>query len=100
MAHEEKIKLAIELIKFFLYLVTLIISIAFAFNSMDKRISIIESEMKYKPASLWLGQHHPPHRKTRSSLPAGRQVKDDINKKIESEISRVSVPPLSGKVKK
>ena len=28
MAHEDKIKLAIELIKFFLYIVTLIISIA------------------------------------------------------------------------
>ena len=60
MPKEDKVKLAIELIKFFLYIVTLIISIAFAFNSMDKRISIIESEMKYKPASLWLGQHHTP----------------------------------------
>ena len=100
MPKEDKVKLAIELIKFFLYIVTLIISIAFAFNSMDKRISIIESEMKYKPASLWLGQHHITLRKARPGLPTGRQVKDDINKKIESEISRVSIPPLSGKVKK
>ena len=76
MAHEEKIKLAIELIKFFLYLVTLIISIAFAFNSMDKRISIIESEMKYKVNTTLL-------------LEKLDQVKDDINKKIESEISKV-----------
>ncbi|MHB8854205.1 MAG: hypothetical protein ACYC6P_12745 [Ignavibacteriaceae bacterium] len=87
MPKEDKIKLAIELIKFFLYLVTLIISIAFAFNSMDKRISIIESEMKYKVNTTLL-------------LEKLDQVKDDINKKIESEISRVSVPPLSGKVKK
>ncbi len=87
MPKEDKVKLAIELIKFFLYIVTLIISIAFAFNSMDKRISIIESEMKYKVNTTLL-------------LEKLDQVKDDINKKIESEISRVSVPPLSGKVKK
>ena len=87
MPKEDKVKLAIELIKFFLYIVTLIISIAFAFNSMDKRISIIESEMKYKVNTTLL-------------LEKLDQVKDDINKKIESEISRVSVPQLSGKVKK
>ena len=87
MPHEDKIKLTIELIKFFLYIVTLIISIAFAFNSMDKRISIIESEMKYKVNTTLL-------------LEKLDQVKDEINKKIESEISRVSTPTLSGKVKK
>ncbi len=76
MAHEDKIKLAIELIKFFMYIVTLIISIAFAFNSMDKRISIIESEMKYKVNTTLL-------------LEKLDQVKDEINKKIESEISKV-----------
>ena len=76
MAHEDKIKLVIELIKFFLYIVTLIISIAFAFNSMDKRISIIESEMKYKVNTTLL-------------LEKLDQVKDEINKKIESEISKV-----------
>ncbi len=76
MAHEDKIKLVIELIKFFLYIVTLIISIAFAFNSMDKRISIIESEMKYKVNTTLL-------------LEKLDQVKDEINKKIESEISQI-----------
>jgi uncharacterized protein YoxC len=76
MPKEDKIKLVIELIKFFLYIVTLIISIAFAFNSMDKRISIIESEMKYKVNTTLL-------------LEKLDQVKDEINKKIESEISKV-----------
>ena len=76
MPKDEKIKLAIELIKFFLYIVTLIISIAFAFNSMDKRISIIESEMKYKVNTTLL-------------LEKLDQVKDEINNKIESEISKV-----------
>ena len=76
MPKDEKIKLAIELIKFFLYIVTLIISIAFAFNSMDKRISIIESEMKYKVNTTLL-------------LEKLDTVKDEINKKIESEISKV-----------
>ncbi len=85
MPKEDKIKLTIELIKFFLYIITLVISIAFAFNSMDKRISIIESEMKYKVNTTLL-------------LEKLDQVKDEINKKIESEISRVYVP--SGKVKK
>ena len=76
MPREDKIKLAIELIKFFLYVITLIISIAFAFNSMDKRISIIESEMKYKVNTTLL-------------LEKLDEVKDEINKKIESEISKV-----------
>ena len=76
MPHEDKKKLTIELIKFFLYIITLVISIAFAFNSMDKRISIIESEMKYKVNTDLL-------------LEKLDQVKDDINKKIESEISKV-----------
>ena len=76
MPKDEKIKLAIELIKFFLYIITLVISIAFAFNSMDKRISIIESEMKYKVNTTLL-------------LEKLDTVKDEINKKIESEISKV-----------
>ena len=76
MPKDEKIKLAIELIKFFLYIITLVISIAFAFNSIDKRISIIESEMKYKVNTTLL-------------LEKLDQVKDEINKKIESEISKV-----------
>ena len=75
MAHDDKIKLAIELIKFFLYIITLVISIAFAFNSMDKRISILESEMKYKVNTTLL-------------LEKLDQVKDEINKKIEVEISK------------
>jgi uncharacterized protein YoxC len=84
MAKEEKIKLAIELIKFFLYLVTLIISIAFAYNSIEKRISILEYEMKYKVNTTLL-------------LEKLDQVKDQINQKIETEISRVSFP--LGKIK-
>ena len=76
MPREDKIKLAIELIKFFLYIITLVISIAFAFNSMDKRISILESEMKYKVNTTLL-------------LEKLDQVKDEINKKIEVEISKV-----------
>ncbi len=43
---------------------------------MDKRISIIESEMKYKVNTTLL-------------LEKLDQVKDEINKKIESEISKV-----------
>lgn len=76
MAREDKIKLAIELIKFFLYVITLIISIAFAFNSMDKRISILESEMKYKVNTTLL-------------LEKLDEIKDEINKKIETEIEKV-----------
>jgi len=74
MPREDKIKLAVELIKFFLYIITLIISIAFTFNSMDKRISIIESEMKYKVNTDLL-------------LEKLDQIKDEINKKIEPEMS-------------
>ena len=83
MAKEEKIKLAIELIKFSLYLVTLVISIAFVYSSIEKRISILEYEMKYKVNTTLL-------------LEKLDQVKDQINQKIETEISRVSFP--SGKI--
>ncbi len=76
MPREDKIKLTIELVKFFLYVITLIISIAFAFNSMDKRISILESEMKYKVNTTLL-------------LEKLDQVKEEINKKIETEIEKV-----------
>lgn len=76
MPREDKIRMAVELIKFFLYIITLVVSIAFAFNSMDKRISIIESEMKYKVNTTLL-------------LEKLDQVKDEINKKIETEISKV-----------
>ncbi len=84
MAKEEKIKLAIELIKFSLYLITLMISIAFAYNSIEKRISILEYEMKYKVNTTLL-------------LEKLDQVKDQINQKIETEISRVSFSLGRGK---
>lgn len=76
MPKEDKIKLAVELIKFSVYIITLVISIAYAFNSMDKRISVLESEMKYKVNTAIL-------------LERLDQVKDDINKKIETEIEKV-----------
>jgi uncharacterized protein YoxC len=76
MAQEEKLKLALDLTKFFVYLITIIISISFAYNSIDKRISIIESEMNHKVTTTKL-------------MEKLDEMKNDINRKIETEIAKV-----------
>ena len=48
MSQEEKLKYSIDIIKFVIYLITLIIGILAAYNSLDKRLSVIETEMQYK----------------------------------------------------
>ncbi len=77
MSQEEKVKYSIDIIKFVIYLITLIIGILAAYNSLDKRLSVIETEMQYK---VDIGK----------LLEKLDMVKIEINTKIETEIRKIS----------
>ena len=77
MSQEEKVKYSIDIIKFVIYLITLIIGILAAYNSLDKRLSVIETEMQYK---VDIGK----------LLEKLDMVKVEINTKIETEIRKIS----------
>ena len=48
MSQEEKVKYTIDIVKFVIYLITLITGIVVAYNSLDKKLSLIETQMQYK----------------------------------------------------
>ncbi len=77
MSQEEKVKYTIDIVKFVVYLITLIIGIVVAYNSLDKRLSIIETQMQYKvDVSILLEKLD--------------MVKVEINNKIETEIRKIT----------
>ena len=78
--NENKIKLIIELIKFVLYLVSLIIAVTFAYNSLDKRLSVIEAEMQHKVDLSIL-------------LEKLDMVKYEISKKMKTEVEKLHTHP-------
>ncbi len=72
----QKIRLSIDIAKFAVYLISLIIALSAAYNSIDKRLSIIESEMKHKVDLSTLIE--------RLDI-----LKYDISRKIENEVEKV-----------
>ncbi len=80
----DKTRLTLEISKFLLYLITLIIAVVLAYNSLDKRLSVIESEMQHKVDLSIL-------------LEKLDIVKDEISKKIEIEVSKVNHRQLNDK---
>ncbi len=74
----QKIKLSIDIAKFTVYLISLIIAIGAAYNSIDKRLSIIENEMKHK---VDLG----------TLIERLDILKYEIGRKIENEVEKVKV---------
>ncbi len=76
MSQEEKVKYTIDIVKFAIYLITLIIGIVVAYNSLDKRLSVIETQMQYKVDTSIL-------------LEKLDMVKIEINNKIETEIRKI-----------
>ena len=77
MSQEEKVKYTIDIVKFIIYLITLIIGIVIAYNSLDKRLSVIETQMQYKvDVSILLEKLD--------------MVKVEINNKIETEIRKIT----------
>ena len=77
MSQEEKVKYSMDVIKFVIYLITLIIGIVAAYNSLDRRLSVIETEMEYK---VDIGK----------LLEKLDMVKVEINNKIETEIRKIT----------
>ena len=76
MSQQDKVKYTIDIIKFIIYLITLIIGIVVAYNSLDKRLSVIETEMQYK---VDIGK----------LVEKLDMVKIEINNKIETEIRKI-----------
>ena len=72
----QKIRLSIDIAKFAVYLISLIIALGAAYNSIDKRLSIIENEMKHKVDLSTLIE--------RLDI-----LKFEIGKKIENEVDKV-----------
>jgi uncharacterized protein YoxC len=73
MTQLEKTKYLVDIIKFGIYLISLIILIMTAYNNLDKRLAVIETEMQHKVDSAILMQKLD-------------MMKYDINQKIDSDL--------------
>ena len=73
---EIKQRSAMELIKFVVYIVTVVAAAMLFYGAIDKRVTILESDMKYKVDEGKLYNRLD-------------QLKEDIYKKIETEIKKV-----------
>jgi hypothetical protein len=76
MTNSEKKPVTIELVKFVVYIVSIVISFMLFYGAVDKRLTIVETEMLHKVDD----------RKLFEKLD---QLKEDLSKKIESEIQKV-----------
>lgn len=76
MTEIERTKYLVDIIKFGLYLISLIIAILTAYNNLDKRLAIIETEMQHKVDSAIL-------------LQKLDMVKFEINRKIDSDMKSI-----------
>lgn len=72
----EKKPVTIELIKFIIYVISLVITIMVFYGGIDKRLTIVETEMIHKVDD----------RKLFEKLD---QLKEDLSRKIEIEIQKV-----------
>jgi hypothetical protein len=77
MSAEEKNKFNLEIIKFSLYVISLVITVVLAYGALDKRVTILETEM----------QHKVDYEKLFQKLDL---VKEDLAKKIEDEMRKVN----------
>lgn len=77
MSAEEKNKLNLELLKFIIYLVTIVISVTLAYGAIDKRVTVLESEMQHKVDYIKLFE--------KIDL-----VKEDLAIKIEVEVKKLN----------
>ena len=73
---EEKKITYIELTKFAIYVVTLIIAIMLFYGEMDKKVTIIQAEMAHKVDDTKLFERLD-------------QLKEDLSRKIEIEIQKI-----------
>jgi uncharacterized protein YoxC len=72
-----KTKYTIDVIKFIIYLLSLSFALNAQFSNLEKRLTVIESEMKYKVDESRM-------------LEKMDKIKKDINEKIEMEIGKIN----------
>ncbi len=68
--------LTVEMVKFIFYIITLAIIVMVFYGAFDKRVTVIESDMKHKVDSEQLFQKLD-------------EVKKEIGEKIEKEIQKI-----------
>jgi uncharacterized protein YoxC len=71
-----KTKYTFDAIKFLIYLISLSFALNAQFSNLEKRLTVIESEMKYKVDESRM-------------LEKMDSIKDDISEKIEMEIGKI-----------
>lgn len=74
---QEKKPVTIELVKFVVYIISIVISFMLFYGAVDRRLTIVETEMLHKVDD----------RKLFEKLD---QLKEDLAKKIETEIQKVN----------
>ena len=70
-----KTKYTIDVVKFLIYLLSLSFTLNAQFSNLEKRLTVIESEMKYKVNESRM-------------LEKMDSIKNDINEKIEMEMGK------------
>jgi uncharacterized protein YoxC len=71
-----KTKYAFDAVKFLIYLISLSFALNAQFSNLEKRLTVIESEMKYKVDESRM-------------LEKMDNIKNDISEKIEMEIGKI-----------
>jgi uncharacterized protein YoxC len=74
--HVLKTKYTFDAVKFLIYLLSLSFALNAQFSNLEKRLTVIESEMKYKVDESRM-------------LEKMDSIKDDISEKIEMEIGKI-----------
>ena len=72
-----KIKYTVDVVKFIIYLLSMIFALNAQYANIDKRLTVIESQMKYKVDESRM-------------LEKLDDVKNSINNKLELEIGKIS----------
>jgi len=76
MAEADKKPLTMEIVKFIIYVVSLAITIMIFYGGIDKRLTVVETELIHKVDDQKLFEKLD-------------QLKEDLSKKIETEIQKV-----------
>ena len=72
----DKKPITFEVVKFIIYVVSLAIGVMIFYGAIDKRVTVIETELKFKVDDKKLFEKLD-------------QLKEDISRKIETEIQKV-----------
>ena len=76
MTDTEKKPITIEFIKFIIYIVSLAVAVVIFYGAIDRRVTVIETELKFKVDEKALFEKLD-------------KLKEDLGKKIETEIEKI-----------